>query len=220
MNETSLQKRTLALAGIFQAAALVKQLAETGRVTERYFTPCIESLFKIDANDVVDVYSGHIKNITLGLQELCALFTHNKLPKDSNIARYVLSLLHLEKKLNNNSKMNELIRTGILRAKIQATYYAPTHENIMSNLSSLYTDTLSTFSFRIHISGQPVYLNQPNVVNKARALLLAGIRSAVLWRQVGGKRWQLLISRNSMIATAKSFILKATAEEAKEVTTV
>jgi high frequency lysogenization protein len=32
-----------------------------------------------------------------------------------------------------------------------------------------------------------------------RALLLAGIRSARLWRQLGGHRWQLVISRRKLL---------------------
>jgi len=205
MKASIIHHRTLALAGVFQAASLVKQLAKTGRADEKYFLASIQSLFKIDAPTVMDVYEG-VPNVTLGLKELQNFFTNNKAPKDADIARYVLSLLHLEKKLNQYSTMNDVIHTGLLRAKTQAAHFGPTHENVMANLASIYTDSLSTFSFRIQIIGEPIYLNQTYTVNKARALLLAGIRSAVLWRQMGGRRWQLLISRTSMIQAAKDWI--------------
>lgn len=193
--------KTLSLAGVFQVAALVKQLAKTARVQEPYFTASIESLFKIDAKDVPDVYGGTEK-VILGLQELVKLFTNNKMPKDSDIARYVFSLLHLERKLSRNPQMQELIHTGIKRAQNQTQHFSTTHENVLANLAGIYTDTLSTFRFRVYISGEPLYLNQNSVLYKIRSLLLAGIRSALLWRQVGGKRWQLLLSRNSMIEVA------------------
>lgn len=212
MTNKDLQFRTMALAGVFQVAYLIKDLAKNGRVDEKYFNASIESLFKIDAKDVPDVYGG-VDNIRLGINMLIPLFSNNKSPKDTDIARYVLSLLHLERKLEKHPKMIALLRTGILRAKLQAEHFSTTHENVMANLASIYTDTLSTFSFRIHVTGEQLYLNQTHTMNKVRSLLLAGIRSAVLWRQLGGRRWQLLISRSSIIEAAKSLLITEPSKE-------
>lgn len=200
-----LKDRTLALAGVFQAATLVKQLAKTGKVSEQPFSASINSLFKIDANDVPDVYGG-VENLRLGLKELISLFNNQKTSEDSNMARYVLSLLHLERKLSKNPSMQKTIELGLQRAKLQASHFSPTHENVMANLAGIYTDTLSTFKFRIHVVGEPLYLNQLFTMNKIRALLFAGIRSSFLWRQLGGRRWQLLISRLSMVEAAKQYL--------------
>lgn len=194
--------RTIGLAGVFQAAILVKQLAKTGRAPDNYLKASIESLFKIDALDALDVYGGG-RNLCLGLRELIKFFNNSKAPKDSDIARYVLSLLHLERKLSKNPNMQKNIQTGITRASLQAHHFSSTHENVMANLASLYTDTLSTFKFRIYVTGEPLYLNQTHHMHKIRALLLAGVRSAVLWRQLGGKRWHLLISRHNMLTAAR-----------------
>jgi high frequency lysogenization protein len=46
------------------------------------------------------------------------------------------------------------------------------------------------------INGEVSYLKDPEKVTCIRALLLAGIRSAVLWRQKGGRRWEIVLSRN------------------------
>jgi len=40
------------------------------------------------------------------------------------------------------------------------------------------------------------------VANRIRALLLAGIRSAVLWYQLGGRRWRLVVYRRRIQHTA------------------
>lgn len=197
--------RILALAGVFQAAALIKQLAKTNRIEEPYFTAIIQSIFKINVKDPSEIYENP-QNLSLGLNELIQLFTNNKIPKDPEIARYVFSLLHLERKLSDRSEMLNTIRIGIERASIQAQHFSPTHENVMANLASLYTDTLSTLSFRVHVTGEPVYLTQTHILNKIRSLLLAGIRSAVLWHQMGGRRWQLLIFRNSILQTARQWL--------------
>jgi high frequency lysogenization protein len=197
--------KVLALSGVFQAAALVKQLAKTGKINEPYFQASIESLFKFDAVDVADVYNGS-DNIMMGLQELVRMFSNSKNPKDSDMARYVLSMLHIERKLAKKSNMLELIRTGMLRAKGQTNYFSTTHENVLANLAGVYTDTLSTLSFKIYITGEPLYLTQTTTMNKVRSLLLAGIRSSVLWRQLGGRRWQLLISRRTILETAQKLL--------------
>jgi len=39
---------------------------------------------------------------------------------------------------------------------------------------------------------------QIDVINKIRALLLAGIRSAMLWRQCGGSRWRFIFFRRKI----------------------
>lgn len=205
MTHANLELRVLALAGVFQAAALVKQLAKTGRLDEKALLTSIKSIFKIDATTAIEVYENP-QTLVLGLEELTRLFSNKKLPKDQDIARYVFSLLHLERKLNAHPKMLELIRTGISRATIQAAHFSPTHENVMANLASLYTDTLSTFSFRVHVTGEPLYLSQTAILNKVRALLLAGIRSAVLWQQLGGRRWQLLLTRASLLNIAEQWL--------------
>ncbi len=209
---SELHCRTLALAGVFQAAALVKQLANTGRVDQSAFLASIQSIFKMDVQSATEVYESP-ENLALGLKELIKLFTNNKLPKDTDIARYAFSLLHLEKKLSKNTKMLSHLRTGIERAASQAQHFSPTHENVMANLASLYTDTLSTFSFRIHVTGEPLYLDQTYQVNKVRALLLAGVRSAVLWQQLGGRRWQLLISRTSILQSAHQWLQELVTSE-------
>jgi high frequency lysogenization protein len=46
---------------------------------------------------------------------------------------------------------------------------------------------------RIHVKGVPEHLRKQDVADKIRALLLSGIRSALLWQQLGGRRWHLFV---------------------------
>jgi high frequency lysogenization protein len=48
------------------------------------------------------------------------------------------------------------------------------------------------------VVGDQNYLGSQNTVNKIRALLLAGIRAVLLWRQCGGSRWKLLFFRKKI----------------------
>ena len=66
-------------------------------------------------------------------------------------------------------------------------------------LGTLYADTISQLRPRIMVQGNPHYLGQAGVVSEIRALLLAAVRSALLWRQVGGSQWQFLLGRRAML---------------------
>jgi len=194
--------RTLALAGVLQAAYLVKQLAWKGHIHPEDLETAIHSIFATDPPNVIAVY-GKVRNLSSGLQHLCTLFSENKAPKDHDIARYAISLLHLERLLIKKPTILNVIQRGIERAKTQANHFSPTHENVIANLASVYSDTLSTFKFRIHVSGESTHLSQTHVINKVRSILLAGVRSAVLWRQLGGTRWQLVLGKKTLIKDAK-----------------
>jgi high frequency lysogenization protein len=195
--------KTLALAGIFQAASLVSSLAKKGKSDEGSFETSILSLFNMNPSSTAEVY-GNINNLQLGLKELLKAFTNDK-SKDNNVIRYVLSILHLESKLRLNQSMLAVIKKGLDRAKIQSVHFFPTHDNVMANLAGLYTDTISTYQFKIHVTGHSIYLSQSSILNKIRAMLLAGIRSAVLWNQVGGSRWNIIF-KGKILATTKQLL--------------
>ena len=47
--------QTLALAGIYQAASLVKQIANTGTANSALIESSLETLFRFDASSVLDI---------------------------------------------------------------------------------------------------------------------------------------------------------------------
>jgi len=214
-NDAKQLNKTLALAGVFQAAYLVKQLAWKGTINNEDLNTCVHSIFQTSPANVIDVY-GETRNVTSGLQCLINLFSENQNLKDPEIARYTISLLHIERLLFKKPSMINVVQRGVERAKNQASHFSPTHENVIANLASIYSDTLSTFKFRIHVSGENTHLSNNNTVNKIRTILLAGVRSAVLWRQLGGSRWQLVLGKKAMIQNARYILnninTKVTAE--------
>jgi high frequency lysogenization protein len=60
------------------------------------------------------------------------------------------------------------------------------------------------------VTGNPQQLQQPNVVEKVRANLLAAVRSAVLWRQLGGRQWQMLLYRRQCSMLARGLLTGST----------
>ncbi|KRG72916.1 DUF489 family protein, partial [Stenotrophomonas pavanii] len=69
----------------------------------------------------------------------------------------------------------------------------------LASLGGPYAETISRLKPRVMVQGNPHYLGQAGVVAEIRALLLAAVRAAVLWRQLGGSYWDFLFGRKAMI---------------------
>ena len=189
--------QTIALAGISQACLLVKELASTGTVVNSTaIETSINSILKLDSDTVIDIY-GDLSNIKPGLEQLKLQLTGRTIA-DPEQARYAASLVFLEKQLSNRPKMLDKIKVGIETAQFQSETFGIMHENILANLGDLYHSTISTLQPRIMVNGEEEFITQPAIINKIRTLLLAGIRSALLWRQCGGARWKFLFFRKKI----------------------
>ncbi len=196
----------LALAGVFQAAALVEQLAKTGYIPSEPQLASVGSLLEQNPTSTLSVYGGDTKNLELGLKVMSDILHHHQNRDYPDTLRYVLGILHLQKKMMKRKDMLELIGTRLEQSARQAEHFGITHENVLSNIGSLYSDTISTFKFRIQVTGDFSYLQQTRVANQVRALLFAGIRSATLWRQVGGKRTHVIFGRKRLSSTADEIL--------------
>jgi high frequency lysogenization protein len=120
------------------------------------------------------------------------------------ITRYLVGLLALERKLSRNHAALAMMSERIQQVRRQLQHFAVTDEQVIANIADIYSDIISNLGPKIQISGNPHILQQKQVQNKIRALLLAAMRSAVLWRQLGGKRRQLVFSRKAIVDTANN----------------
>lgn len=211
MSEEQINDQTLALAGMFQAVSLVGSLAKTGTCDRSALAASINSVFVVSPEKTIDVYN-NINGLALGLKILLEFLETNSSQSSPESIRYVLSLLHLEKKLSKNSSMLNVISKRLEKAEQQLQHFEVTHDNVVGNLADIYTDTISTFSFRIQVRGDFNQLQQPRIANQIRALLLAGVRATFLWRQVGGSRIKLLWQKNKIRQAASDYYQQLDAE--------
>ncbi len=205
MSIKSITNQTLALAGIAQAAALVEQLASTGNADALAMQASIASLLKIDSASVLDVYGGSVNGLKLGLKQLDMQMTGYKIA-NAQQARYSASIVFLEHQLETRKDLLKTINTGIVRAQAQTEHFDLLHENVLANLGDIYQNTISTLQPRIMVNGDQAYLSRPEIANKIRACLLAGIRSALLWKQCGGTRWKFLFYRKKIQAELQTLL--------------
>ncbi len=201
---TPLQEQITALGGVFQAAALVDKLAHSGQVSDAALAYMLKTLLVRNPETTLDVYGGDDLGLRDGYKLLLAVLERetDNLPRES--LRYVVSMLSLERQFSRRDDLLEIAGKRIPKIEQQVELYGISSDNIASSFGGLYQDTISTFKQRIQVHGDMRFLQQEATAAKVRALLFAGIRSARLWRQLGGRRWHLLTKRGSMLTELRA----------------
>ena len=203
--EQNLSNQTIALAGLTQAVYLVRQIARNGNADRQDMQVSIASTLKIDADDILDVYGG-LSGLKTGLQQLEKQLSEPR-HVDPEMARYASTLIFLDQILLKQPPMLDVIGVAIQRASQAAEKTGQVlDEEVFDALSYGYQQSLSLLKPRVIISGEEKYLSDAWNASRIRALLLAGIRSAVLWRQAGGARWKLLFVRARIQREAKRLL--------------
>ena len=197
--------RALAFAGILQALQLVQSAAYGKPYDLEAFQATLTSILQIDAATVEDVYGG-AAGVKSGLRLLKTQLMSNKQKPDGELSRYLVVLLHLERKLSKRADLLDKLTEGIERAQKQLEHFDISHTNVVASLADTYAQTISTLQPRIMVKGDPSRLSEAGVANQIRALLLAAMRSAVLWRQCGGTRLGLLLGRRKLADTAAGLL--------------
>lgn len=207
-----MKDQTITFAAICQIANLVQQVSRNGQVNESELAVLLNSIITTSPENTLAVYGGELANVKQGLE---LLINHlgdsatngkqNKV-KDPEFTRYIINLINLERRLTKKPKQLSQLGDRINATKRQLDHYPITSETLIASFASIYSDIISPLGARIQVTGEPSVLKQTATQHKIRALLLAGIRSAVLWRQVGGKRRNIIFSRNKLIKTAKELL--------------
>jgi high frequency lysogenization protein len=206
------EERVLALAGLFQATTLAQQLANDGRCDESALESSLASVFRIDSPSVVGVYGG-VGGVRLGLRSLISQL--DETGRDMAVTRMAVTVMRLERSLSRNSALLSTLQQGIVQAQRQVEHFGQGSPQVFGRLAEVYSSTLSTLKPRVMVTGNPQQLQQANVVERVRASLLAAVRSAVLWRQIGGRQWQLVVYRRQCSMLARGLLTGATLDSGR-----
>jgi high frequency lysogenization protein len=197
--------RTIAFAGLCQAAYLVQQVAKNGHCEENAFETSIRAILNMNPSSTLDVF-GNESNLKTGLK--CLVSGLDNSTSGNEITRYIIGLMALERKLNARRDAMSQLSDRLDMLERQSAHFDLFDDQMISNIASIYLDVISPIGPRIQVTGTPSVLQQTANQHKVRALLLSGIRSTVLWRQVGGKRRHLIIGRKKMIEQANILLAR------------
>jgi high frequency lysogenization protein len=191
-----MRPRVLALAGMVQSLKLVRQIAETGHADTGSQRIVLDSVFRIDADSVDAVYGGS-SQLRHGLLTMRDHLVDRS--GDELLPKLGMSILQIERRFVGDEGMTGQVIDGLRRLDATAQRQGSIHPDVIGRLGQLYADTISHLRPKVIVQGNPHYLQQPEVVAEIRALLLAALRSAVLWRQVGGSYWDFVFRRRAMM---------------------
>lgn len=221
MSADSLQRpqlQTLTLSAVVQSAQLVRALAHTGSAPLPAMKALIDPLFALNALSFNTIFPD-LRLARPGLEWLTVRARQRRSVKNDEVLRYTRNLLWLRTKLMADTDMqSRLGRRLQSMSPLSAQYSDPQRqtstepvglhetERSFEALATLYQDTISTLPFRIQVQGKVEHLQDERIANRIRALLLAGIRFAVLWHQIGGRPWHLFLLRGRINRIATSML--------------
>ncbi|MCM2680774.1 high frequency lysogenization protein HflD [Echinimonas agarilytica] len=205
MSHSDFTDRMIALSGVCQSAWLVSQVARKGTLDDEIFEVALNSILETSPDQAADVFGG-IGNVRTGARQLIQHLDPKKSSRDMDVFRYSVSLLALQKRLAKIPGAFDTLAERIDQAKRQVGHFDVTDDSMVSSFAAIYTDVISPIGQRIQVAGAPANLQPKANQDRIRASLLAGVRAAVMWRQLGGNRLQFLLSRKKMLAATEDII--------------
>jgi len=201
-----MKDRNLALAGVFQATELVRQAASHGTWSGYAATSSLNSLFVLEADSTPAIYGG-TERMRLGVETMLAVLQGENRYADA--LRYAVGLLQIERKFRRSARLQDEVGRQLQAiSELGADLDQHEREDLQAReISRVYSETISRLAPRIVVTGKPQYLKNQRTVDWVRALLLAGLRSATLWYQLGGGRLELMFGRKKIIRDAQSFLM-------------
>lgn len=200
-NLSLFSKQTIALAGVAQAAAIADQLATRGSAPDAEQRALLESILVTEPDTIRDIYADPA-DLTMGLE----LLERGVATQSRYVQEYFASMVHLPSPLLDRDDYCQIISRGIEDIKGRLNFFEITDNTILAAIADLYTQTISHLLPRVMIRGEKDILRQTDVQNRIRAILLAGIRSGVLWTQYGGSRFKLGFSQRKISDEARRIL--------------
>jgi high frequency lysogenization protein len=199
-----MKDRVIALAGLMQALHQVQAMANNGHFESQPLSVCMDSLFRFDTETPEEIF-GSVDNLKSGLQQFSKQLEGQT--RDGAIIKMAMSVLQLERQFSKKPEAMRTIQHQLTHLLPLQTEHGSTDATVLGKCGEIYANHISPLGPKVIVQGSPAYLGQPIVVTEIRATLLAAIRAAVLWRQMGGSYWDFLLSREKMTKAVKELLL-------------
>ena len=190
---------------MFQAAVLIEAFANSGKCDSTAFDCSFDSLFTFDAPTPLAVY-GQVDCLDCGFDALVGYLGGQRAGSSRNIAYYVLSMMKIAAAIQSSSSLAGTLLQALQEIKSSSEDFELSRSSQIGKIDALYRKTISRLTPRIMVRGEQTFLLNEDTAARIRTLLLAGIRSAVLWRQLGGSKWKLFLRRKKYVAVARAYL--------------
>ena len=191
----SVEKQLLPLAAMAQSINQVCCVAKTGLLSTDTLDASLRCIFVQSPDSISDIYRG-TQDIRPGLQLTSEILHRFDALEHGPLVRYTLAVMALERRLAQRPDLLTRLGDGIEIVGKDLSASEPLREDVVMALGDLYGDVVGSLGQRIQIVGARQHLSNTVNIARIRALLLSALRSSVLWHQLGGRRWHLLLRRH------------------------
>lgn len=192
--------KTIALAGMHLALSQVQQIAWDAKYDYPSIDVCLNSLFARNPDTYAEVF-GSINDLKQGLIALRTSFTDKHDKQALERARYMVNLMMLSKNIKDNSELGQQVGTTLSLLDEAGNNLQDQRSYIIERIAQLYQNTISPLTPRVIVYGDPQILKDGANAAAIRAMLFAGLRSALLWYQAGGNQLNLLLGKSKYLNT-------------------
>ena len=177
-------------------------MARTGAADENNLARMVRTALILDTPNPESLYDG-ISDIQRGLDLIVAVSGRRPDGDQLEILRMTNAALQLQASLRASDLFRDKLGRKLARLDF-ASRPVPYPDEVYFSLNDLYTETLSQLRPSIIVNGAQGHLQSAVLVAKVRSALLAAVRNAWLWHQVGGRRWHLLVFRRRYAEQARA----------------
>jgi len=207
VDNSAAEQEVIAFAMLLYACSQTNAVAQDVSVRSTCVSAYIEPCLNLNPHRFSDLINQPLI-IIAALDYLTRLLAGKNI--DHNLKQSVIythSILKLRKIVLRNSDKLQLLEN---RLQIISRYKQIQPEQIRSDdpqlvhkLAALYLDVFGSLNFRIIVQGKPETLRDQIKIDQIRCLLLGAVRFSVLWHQVGGRQWKLIVKRRKIHDIAK-----------------
>lgn len=179
----------LCLCALVDAVLGVRELAQEGRTNLEERSALLEAVFAFDADSPALLF-GRSPRLAAMIEATRTRFAKADARHD-DVVRLAAQVLALSRRLWRDSSAGQRLLKSLEPAVRQRQQLGLLHDYTVQSLAQAYVEGVSPLSAPIRVFGNATYLAQPRVAAQVRALMLAAMRAAVLWRHLGGNGWSL-----------------------------
>ena len=192
-------------AAVVECALLVDLLSREGSAPAGMMQSLADSLFRFEWDRTEEVFGGLVA-LRRGLEALDDMLRYGTETEHGPALRYALAMLHLGRLLSRDRKRLAEIRSRLGHAAVKQAHFSSRFDELAASLAAIYQECVSPMRFRIRVRGSARQLQDPRVAERIRALLLCGLRAAVMWRHLGGRARRLLLDRHGLRASVATLL--------------
>lgn len=186
----------LAFVAMCQCCELVTRVSRNQTVTLEDYEMLFKGIALRNVDDVTDIYPDP-KALKIGVELYEDALRGRR--KNTPMTNYVFAVINLTINLLRNNHALEELSKAIDTLPQAYEFFALDDAKLHEKLALIYKDIVSPAGPKVVVMGDKKTLSDPAAQHLIRALLLAAVRATVLWRQVGGRRRQLVFGRRAQL---------------------